>query len=515
MKRRKWFSTPITPIIAGIYPFLFYWSVNANQVSSDDVWRSFFTVLLISIVLFSVLWLISRDINKANVSGTIILLAFFSYGHFYTWLRMQNILIARHSILLPALIIISAIIIWAVYKTSGNLKSFISFLNGTLIVLSLFSTIQISSVYSKTEKTTSETREDQTISTTPDEFPDIYLIVVDEYPRADVLKKSFDFDNSPFLDQLEELGFRIIPCSQSNYRWTIQAVYSMLNLDYAPLDSANPIRSMTRSEITEISNSLKNGLLLRLLGDKGYKIVSFESGYYFLELTNADKYFKSKDWRIINSFESGFLNTTIISSLDDFLIRLGSDINNPKTQKLKEKEEHSQPEYYHQMKRNAFLHLKETAEIEGPKFVYAHLTTIHLPIVIGAEGELLPRDTDKMEGYLGQLEFANNQIIESMRYIFSKSATPPIIILVSDHGIRYEGYGFEGNQDDGYNNLLAVWGPEQYTSRLYDKITPVNVIRLLANYLDLGSFDLLEDISMKPDTSMQGFENVKNSCPVR
>lgn len=515
MKITKWLAIPATPILAGIYPFLFYWSVNANQVSADDVWRSFFLVLGLSILLFAVFWLISRDLNKAAVTGTVVLLSFFSYGHVFTWFRSVNIPFARHSILLLLFTILTAFIVWKIFIRQGNLQSFIRFLNSVLLLLCVFSIVQITSVYSKAGKTTTDLHPENTTAPASNALPDIYLIVVDEYPRVDVLKKSFGFDNTPFLDQLEGLGFQVIPCSQSNYRWTIQAVYSMFNLDYAPLGSAKPIRSMTRSEITEISNLIKNGLILRLLADKGYKIVSFESGYYFLELTNADEYYKSKDWRIINSFESGFLNTTIVSSLDDFLIRLGSDVNNPKTQKLKEKEEHSQPEYYHQMKKNAFLHLKKTADIEGPKFIYAHLTTIHLPIVIGANGELLPKDTSKLDGYLGQLEFANNQIIESVSYIFSKSATPPIIILVSDHGIRYEGYGFEGNPEDGYNNLLAVWGPEQYTSQLYDSITPINVMRLLADYLGVGSFDLLDDISMKPDTSTQGFENVKNPCPVK
>ncbi len=515
MKITKWLAIPVTPILAGIYPFLFYWSVNANQVSADDVWRSFFLVLGLSILLFTVFWLITRDLNKTAVTGTTVLLSFFSYGHVLTWLRSMNLPFARHTILLLLFIILTGFILWKIIKRQGNLQSFVSFLNSTLLLLCVFSIVQITSVYSEAGKTTTVLQPENTIAHASNALPDIYLIVVDEYPRADVLMKSFGFDNTPFLDQLEGLGFRVIPCSQSNYRWTIQAVYSMFNLDYAPLDSANPIRSMTRNEIAEISNSIKNGLLLKLLADNGYQIVSFESGYYFLELTNADEYYKSHDWRIINSFESGFLNTTIISSFDDLLIRLGSNVNNPKIKKLKEKEEHSQPEYYHQMKKNAFVHLKKTAEMEGRKFVYAHLTTIHLPIVIGSNGEILPQGINKLDGYLAQLEYANKQIIESVSYIFSKSETPPIIILVSDHGIRYEGYGFEGDTNDGYDNFLAVWGPEQFTSQLYNTITPINVMRLLADYLGVGSFDLLDDISLKPDTSTQGFENVKNPCPVR
>ena len=37
----------------------------------------------------------------------------------------------------------------------------------------------------------------------------VYWIVLDGYPRADVLKQFFDFDDTPFLNSLRDLDFTV------------------------------------------------------------------------------------------------------------------------------------------------------------------------------------------------------------------------------------------------------------------------------------------------------------------
>ena len=64
-------------------------------------------------------------------------------------------------------------------------------------------------------------------------LPDIYYIILDGYPRQDALLQYFDFDNQYFIDQLEEIGFSIPTCSQSNFAMTILSLSSSLNMNYA------------------------------------------------------------------------------------------------------------------------------------------------------------------------------------------------------------------------------------------------------------------------------------------
>ena len=58
--------------------------------------------------------------------------------------------------------------------------------------------------------------------------PDIYLILLDGYPRADVLEYAFDIDNSGFVEGLEERGFHVAEESHSDYIWTHVSVPSAL-----------------------------------------------------------------------------------------------------------------------------------------------------------------------------------------------------------------------------------------------------------------------------------------------
>ena len=60
----------------------------------------------------------------------------------------------------------------------------------------------------------------------------MYVILLDGYPRADVLDYAFDIDNSAFLDALAERGFTVARDSHSDYLWTHVSVPSALNLAY-------------------------------------------------------------------------------------------------------------------------------------------------------------------------------------------------------------------------------------------------------------------------------------------
>src|SRR5690606_2778066 len=49
------------------------------------------------------------------------------------------------------------------------------------------------------------------VALTDETPPDIYLLVLDGYGRADVLADMYDFDNTPFLELLTSQGFQVAP----------------------------------------------------------------------------------------------------------------------------------------------------------------------------------------------------------------------------------------------------------------------------------------------------------------
>ena len=60
--------------------------------------------------------------------------------------------------------------------------------------------------------------------------PDVYVILLDGYARADVLANAFGYDDSPFLDGLRSDGFEVADASHSNYLVTNLSVSSLPEL---------------------------------------------------------------------------------------------------------------------------------------------------------------------------------------------------------------------------------------------------------------------------------------------
>ena len=59
--------------------------------------------------------------------------------------------------------------------------------------------------------------------------PDIYLILLDGYPRADTLASQFHYDNNGFLSTMTSMGFDVAARSHSNYDATVLTLASMFN----------------------------------------------------------------------------------------------------------------------------------------------------------------------------------------------------------------------------------------------------------------------------------------------
>jgi hypothetical protein len=93
-------------------------------------------------------------------------------------------------------------------------------------------------------------------------MPDIYYIILDGYGRSDTLEQVYGFDNSDFLAGLQELGFVVAECSQSNYAQTELSIASSTNLLYLEslgdsfrpgTDNRRPLRPLIRSSAVRLA----------------------------------------------------------------------------------------------------------------------------------------------------------------------------------------------------------------------------------------------------------------------
>ncbi len=62
--------------------------------------------------------------------------------------------------------------------------------------------------------------------------PNVYVIMLDAFPRADTLRETFGVDIGSFLDELESLGFTVSDQARANYNKTWLTLASMFNGAY-------------------------------------------------------------------------------------------------------------------------------------------------------------------------------------------------------------------------------------------------------------------------------------------
>ena len=102
--------------------------------------------------------------------------------------------------------------------------------------------------------------------------------------------EEYGYDNSAFIQELEDLGFYVAKCSQSNYHKTIISIPSTLNMNYE--ENFWPGGDYKDDAMAEYFH---HSLVRQELSKQGYKTISIESGSYFSEIPDADVYLARKD----------------------------------------------------------------------------------------------------------------------------------------------------------------------------------------------------------------------------
>lgn len=301
--------------------------------------------------------------------------------------------------------------------------------------------------------------------------PDIYVILLDEYPRADTLQRVFGFDNTPFLEELGQLGFEVAERSHSNYNATTLTLASLFSATQVPELLGPGQRGVVDG--WDIQRNLNSGRGLDWLHRSGYTVTSITSGVSTDDLRAADEVI---DTGQITTFEASVLRAGILP-------RLLSG---------------AQAEWQHAQQRDrirgAFASLVALASEDRarPRFVFAHLMTPHAPIVFDAQGNpvgphpCLPagcsmwdgrRSQADLEPSAQQLAYTNKLVAETARSIQANSEVPPVIIVMSDHGSRYDDIN---DPDEMFRNLFVSLTPGK-PGLFPDDMTPINLIPRLLN----------------------------------
>ncbi len=509
-KIKNW---PLYLFLFALYPILFLLANNASEVRPYESISAIVLVLLCTLLLSILFRLIMSGWEAASLMTAIVVVMLLSYGHLYHSFRdliPGGAEIIRHRFFLPVIIIILIFTLLIIRRNRNNLSTIPQYLNVVafvLLVMPIFQIVKSEILYQR--ETSAGTERDLSScnlsAPTEQAIPDIYYIILDGYTREDILRETYNFDNSPFLDELRELGFYVAKKSQSNYAQTIISLTSSLNMDYL-VDHSNEgsIPDIDKNQVGNRNYSIGGNSVRKHLDCLGYKVVSLDSGRYYSSWRNADYYFSPHETGAESYYFEG-LNEFGSTVMDSSIGLIIMDVAFLRAESLHEIVD--QPFRDH---RERILFALEfggsgVPKFPSPKFVFIHMISPHPPYIFSAIGDVVDQSgpftlleadgnaiSDGIEGYRNQVEFINGKVLEMVRDIKYSSATPPIIIIQGDHGSTK-------SIRDRMAILNAYHLPDGGDDLLYESITPVNSFRIIFNYYFGGSFAILEDQSFFSD----------------
>jgi hypothetical protein len=423
---------------------------------------------------------------------------YFTYGHIVRLISQMMGTGYESSIQIAVYIISSLILLFAVrgiQRLRQNLDQWITILNISAFVLVIFPLFQIVTILlqlrgSANPQPVAHAQVDTTEAGR--QYPDIYYIILDGYSRADTLKE-LGYDNSYFLDSLKQDGFFVASCSRSNYRATLLSMTSIFNMDY--LWDVIPNSGGNDTNSAPLYDDLIHNKVRSELEKRGYKIISFETGYQWDEWKDADLYLAPKSSTVLD-----YLLSPTITPFEYIFLR------NTAVLPLVQNSSFVTTRFYPQFNRVNYVleELPKLVTMSGPKFVYAHILAPHYPFIFLPDGSLntdnryydteesAPSDSALFTaGYINNVKFLDHRIPDIVKAILDKSKTPPVIVIQGDHGFVIP--------ERRYNNLNVLYLPNGGTRELYPEITSVNTFRVIFNAYFGAKLELLKDVSLDAD----------------
>ena len=364
------------PFIFSIYPILFLLSHNIAKVTRVSYYEIIFLIIIAPIITYIILIflkLILKNVEKASVLTTFLLLIFYSFGHL-KGIQIEEILNSEQKYLIPFLtitFIIATFIIIKFKKDDFHLNKVLNFIALILLIIPTFNITHY--IINSGNVLLNENKDLEIIKTTEDEIiikRDIYYIILDTYTSSDSLKQYLNFDNSEFNNFLMKKGFYIPNKSRPNYLITNLSIPSSLNMEYIHFLNSN---EYTDNQITDaLTQMARNNKVKNYLQSQGYKYIMIPSRH-------------SLNWMPEENLDFDWLSVSRDFYYGDFL-----DLFYKKT--VLKLIRNFRKEAYHQYLRSEVLSQltfleKDVHKITGPKFVFAHILSPHPPYVFDSSGK--------------------------------------------------------------------------------------------------------------------------------
>ena len=531
---------PYHSLIISIYPILYLYAENIVFIPSEYIFRSLAWSVGVTILLLIGFRLILKGWQKAGAICSLLLILFYSFGHLANLLERwaaEKAIDFNAMVLAWVWLFLFLLLSFIVHRSGMAVKitQFLNITSGFLLIFPLITVISTKIVLNSNPQSQgeilSQLRGEQHAEETmhdlsPSEFPDIYYIVLDGYERTDNLEEFYDYDNSMFINALEERGFYIVSQSRSNYLNTTYSLNTSLNLFY--------FHEVPTRIFRQARYNLQTNYVSDFLREQGYQIVIFDSGTGDTNNQYADIFIApspnvATDEQSINAFEQLLLRTTMgLLLFKGGSVEEGSQVANDVVISSVNHELSIRRERI----RHALYHLSDYASVEGRYFLFAHIYLPHYPFLYGPDGEEIHYHEDLnlywyevepenyIEYYRYQLDYLNQAVLKAIDHILANTVKPTIIILQSDHGDE-KFIDWDTPSSKGVNIRSAIFNAIYYSDGFYDSlyltITPVNTFRVTFNHWFGTQFPLLPDKVYFHEHSLSTPFNKKpeflDSCP--
>lgn len=496
MRRWPWFV-----IVFAIYPPLYIAAVNPGQVTASVVTIACCIAAVATVVLITLVRLFLSTWLAAGLGAGWLVLLFFSYGPANEW--WLEILVSGvergsagiqwlsrwpHLIHTLVWVIIAWIGIAQLQRHASRLSARLTGgVNLAAAALITFVLVQFGLNTSGTDVPRSTSGPIMPAPQFPSNAraqPDIYVIVLDGYARADVLQQHYGFDNQPFLQGLADRGFQVSDSSHANYSWTFLSLGSLLNFDYIQPLLGDSL-SQSSVDLSEAYELLRDNAAGRFLKTRGYRTVQLQSTWGGTGSNSAvDEFIPCHAGLFVNEYLRAIADASWLRVLAS---KASMDIASCHLTNFKS--------------------LAAQSKRAGPKFVLAHFLPPHHPYLFDREGNVLRRAnfSDQFEyqkrlwedraSYRDQLIFVNRRIGEVIDEILKDSQQPPVIVLLSDHGPNLQQeLSRNEHRRIRLSNLTAVLLPGASAGTIPDNATPVNLLRRIFNMYFESELPILPDM---------------------
>jgi hypothetical protein len=482
---------PLHPLLAAAYPVVFLFATNAaDQLTLDPLWLPLALAVGGAAVVMLLMRIATRDWHLAALATTVLVAGFFGYGHAWTAvgarLDSQWPLIAAWAVL----VVIGLFAAWRFRRFARSATPVLNLVTAVLLLVNGAGLTRPLVGLGASQPGS----EPSTVALDPggSELPDVYNIVLDRYAGSTALREVYDFDNEPFLEALEDRGFRVARHAHANYVKTAPSLVSSLNMVFLDGDSL---------KAEQLSGADPEPIHRRFRERHAVPAAFKALGYQYVHVANwweptatnvdADRVFRYAGQ---DEFSSALVQTTLLRALDA-----------PETAST----EPSNWRVLHDNTRYALDTLDEIPAIPGPKFVFAHLVIPHEPFVFDVDGSFVDRpqvaERGHVDSYRRQLQYANSRMIALIDRILAESPDA-IILLQADEGpfpkrYRADGWNFpwreatDAELEEKFGILFAmrVPGGDVDDAGFHDSITPVNAWRVIFNARFGTDLPLLED----------------------